>query len=127
MTRFASIDEFYTTRGGKYSGESDFGVHWYEAHDATPVPRGLLGTSGIQARFRVSVVHDTGDIYAIKFWDNTVELLGTIPTHCDAPDFRSHPAECAYEITDKLFEGWAQDGAKPLSWIRERILDAVRA
>lgn len=105
-TRFANIAAFYEARGGARSGESDFGVQWLETKGGP--------------RHRVSVVHDTGDVYAKNLIDETVELLGTIPGNC-SPSGLTHEAHvCAYEKADKLFAGWS-DEQRPLSWIRERL------
>lgn len=110
---WASIDAFYADRGGATSGESDFGVGWIGDH-AFP-------------RWRVSVVHDTGDVYAIEAGTGRVELLATLEHDCDRQGDglrRPHngPA-CAYAIGDQLLEGWAETPQKTLSWARAKLSD----
>lgn len=107
---FHNVNLFYIARGGHDSGECDFGVWWYdEGH-----PKGPF--------YRVSVVHDTGDVYARNAWDESVELLGTFEPNCVDPRVAMHHSPtCAYEQAERCFEGWADGGSKPLSWIIERL------
>lgn len=113
---YDSLDAFYAARGGAFSGEADYGSWWLD--EAQPL-RG--------PRYRVSVVHDTGDVYAINFWSQTIELLATLTPHECRPNGLKHAATCAYTRADQLLDGWAAETAsKPLSWVRER-LQAVEA
>ena len=78
-------------------------------------------------RWRVSVVDDTGDVYAFKEPGEPAMLLGTILVtdadhECARPGHRiSHPA--TYCAADRLFEGWASGGSlgQPLHWFAERL------
>ena len=71
---YPSLDQFYDWRGGRHSGEADFGeFNWDDA--IKPDPR---ESQAHQGRLQVALVHDTGDLYAV---DNSgqgpVLLLGT--------------------------------------------------
>ena len=75
---YPSLDQFYDWRGGRHSGESDYGgFNWDDA--IKPAPRESQAQRG---RLRVALVHDTGDLYAA---DNSgqgpVLLLGTFQQH----------------------------------------------
>ncbi len=107
--RFATIHDFYTARGGERSGESDFGAWWTDGRE--PRPRG--------PRYRVSVVHYTGDVYAVNHWTGEVELLGSVgPTDC--PDGMDHDADCPYALVEASLKGWAEE-RRDLDWARERL------
>jgi hypothetical protein len=111
VIRFDTIEAFYEARGGARSGESDFGVWWSRPHTTYP-------------RFRVSVVHDTGDIYAYNETTRAVELLGTLSHSCDVSDsVTRHPATCAYTIADEVLEGWANaiGSRESLRWVTDRL------
>ena len=58
---YPSLEQFYDGRGGRHSGESDFGeFNWDDAINPDP------GESQAQrGRLRVALVHDTGDLYAV--------------------------------------------------------------
>lgn len=117
MRKFANIDAFYAERGGERSGECDFGVWNYS--DAE-------GCTRRWPRFRVSVVHDTGDVYALNFASLTVLLLGTLPAGRCEPHGLRRGEGCVYDVADELFAGWADEGGKPLSWFVARLpLEAV--
>jgi hypothetical protein len=94
---FDTIDEFYDRRGGRYSGESDFGVHWHDSGRSWP-------------RYRVSVVRDTGDIYAIDQAHGKVELLGTVPPRPDP-----------YAAAEEQLDGWSNVEVFDLDWVRRRV------
>ena len=111
--RFANIVEFYDKRGGKLSGEVDFGVWWWEENK--------------NVAHRVSWVADTGDVYAVNQVKGTVELLGkTAPcTHGYHPIGK--PIDCAGRAeSERLLDGWAEECGKPdsLAWARERMAGA---
>jgi hypothetical protein len=95
LALYLSIDSFYDMRGGRFSGESDFGVHW---RDGKQWPR-----------YRVSVVRDTGDVYAINHQTGAVELLGNVG------------AEDTYAIAEKVLHGWATVTPLELDWVRARL------
>jgi hypothetical protein len=61
LTNFESVDVFYEARGGRLSGELDFGVWWRKVRGNAP--------------FRISFIEDTGDIYAVNLWSHEVTLL----------------------------------------------------
>jgi hypothetical protein len=111
--RFDSIAAFYTARGGARSGESDFGVMWHRGHTTFP-------------NFRVTVIHDTGDIYTTNMTTGAVEVLGTVghTKLCANIANGAHDAElCAYPITERLLEGWTDHihDVDSLGWIRDRL------
>lgn len=92
---YKSIDEFYDERGGRFSGENDFGVHWRD---------------GGSVRYRVSAVHETGDVYATS--GSLTLLLGTVPTHdrglTHNPEFGGAcRGGCAYTEAERRLDGWA--------------------
>jgi hypothetical protein len=115
--RFDSLDAFYARRGGRHSGEADYGVFWHRGYTTYP-------------NFRVSVVHDTGDVYALNLTTNAVEVLGTLDHVNLCANLRNgaHDAElCAYPIAERLFEGWTDHihESNSLAWIRARLAAAV--
>ena len=93
--RFESIAAFYEMRGGEWSGESDFGVHWTDGRD--------------WPRHRVSVVEETGDVYAINSSTGEVELLGNVG-HMDA-----------YRHAENVLFGWSDPEITELDWARGRL------
>ena len=118
--RWPTMQRFYDERGGERSGESDFGVHnWAN-------PLAYRATSN--DRWRVSVVDETGDVYAFKEPGEPVMLLGTIlVTDADHEYARNRRHPISYPATycaaDRLFEGWASGGSlgQPLHWFAERL------
>lgn len=109
---FMNEDEFYAERGGKLSGEQDYGVHWRSGN-------GLIG----HPRYRISVVHDTGDVYA-EATDGTIVLLTTLDHGCvmNGLFHGGGPAPCPYEIGERVFAGWAEVCGQPNSyeWFKAR-------
>ena len=118
--RFDSIEVFYDARGGRYSGESGFGV--FNRDDLGVRLRQRLESSGSglvfiphgEPNYRVSYVHDTGDFYAVEGRFETtaqVALLGSVGPGHEEPEVCMH------------FADWAQgDGpGRPFSWFVERI------
>ena len=114
-----NIQAFYDERGGERSGEADFGVHHWTNHNhnrATALDR-----------WRVSVVADTGDVYAIDRLGGELLLLGAlVSTEADQPQAGNshrvaHPA--IYSVANRVFEGWTEgDGAgRNLGWFTDRI------
>ncbi len=114
QTRYPSIDAFYADRGGERSGESDFGCWW--------TARGGLSRGPF---FRVSVVHETGDLYAINLTTGEVELLGSwgADPNCTGRLGLRHTEACAYSVADRVLDGWAyrEKSGMSLAWVRERI------
>ena len=114
-----NIQAFYDKRGGERSGEADFGVH----HWANPNHNRATAFD----RWRVSVVADTGDVYAIDRLGGEVMLLGTLAsTEANQPQARdnhraAYPA--IYSVANRVFEGWAEGGGagRNLGWFGERI------
>ena len=101
MNKYASIEEFYSkNEARRRSGEADYGVWW------TNGPR--------WPTWRVSYVRDTGEVYAVALnaGPGGVEILGTVP-----PDAGPY----YYRTLDKLLDGWAEEGGRPISWVRERL------
>ncbi len=116
---WANIQAFYDERGGERSGEADFGVH----HWTNPNHSSATAFD----RWRVSVVADTGDVYATDRLGGEVMLLGTlVSTEADQPQAgnsnrAAFPA--LYSVANRVFEGWTEgDGAgRNLVWFAERI------
>lgn len=92
-----TMQAFYADRGGLRSGETDYGVWWWDGTPAQGEPS------------RVSWVHDTGDVYAIRQRSGVVRLLGTIPTA---------------EQTERALDGWADvcGTTASMEWVRTRML-----
>lgn len=93
--QYASIREFDADRGGERSGESDYGCWHYDAYGQFgPVLGNEVGNETLQVgdgefivinagrnkRIRVSVVDETGDVYALQFGNGVerVALLGNL-------------------------------------------------
>ena len=110
---YPSLDQFYDCRGGRHSGEADFGgFNWDDA--IKPDPRESQAQRG---RLRVALVHDTGDLYAVdNLGQGPVLLLGTFQQH----RYR--------EQVEQRLADWAEgDGpGRPRSWFRDRICLACR-
>ena len=114
-----NIQAFYDERGGEHSGEADFGVH----HWTNPNHNRATAFD----RWRVSVVADTGDVYAIDRLGGEVLLLSTLAsTEADQPQASNshrvaYPA--IYSVANRVFEGWAKGGELgcSLGWFAERI------
>lgn len=107
LETFADVGVFYAMRGGERSGESDFGVWWYDDEQAW---------SGC---WRVSAVEATGDVYAVLERPRTrnerrgkVVLLGNL----GGPDL-------GYTKAHAALEGWEQicGAADSLSWVLDRV------
>ena len=113
------LQAFYDKRGGEHSGEADFGVH----HWTNPNHSSATGFD----RWRVSVVADTGDVYATDRLGGEVMLLGTlVSTEADPPQASksqrvAYPA--IYSVANRVFEGWTEGGGlgRNLGWFAERI------
>ena len=123
--RWPTRQAFYDQRGGERSGEGDFGVHnWAN-------PLAYRATSN--DRWRVSVVEETGDVYAFDNNSRDVLLLGTVvPTDGDSVNANRInarlPREMTYPATycaaERLFKGWANNPGslgRPLHWFAERL------
>ena len=137
-------EEFYADRGGARSGESDFGM-WH--HDdiglfSTPVDMAIRGeTMQIgedelmviiaerNNRIRVSVVDETGDVYAVQYGigDGRACLLGNLGVKTPRTRKRENIRDIGptYEKAESVFEGWAsgEDGkpGKGMSWFINRL------
>ncbi len=142
MKHYATIDEFYDDRGGRYSGECDFGVwHWDDCGifsggttDEIDVERTrfagqdlLMLRAARNSRIRVSVVDETGDVYAIRsgLGEDRVVLLGNLGVTNSWKSGRGDRRDIGpvYERAEQLFEGWAHAKGlgRGLSWFIERI------
>ena len=125
VVRFDNIASFYAARGGRFSGESNYGV--YNKNDMgldlqaqAPVPEsGLVFVPFGEPDYRVSHVHDTGDFYAVENrFDSTAQvlLLGSVG-----------PGTALGKVDEHLVD-WARgDGpGRPFSWFVERIASFPR-
>ena len=114
-----NIQAFYDERGGERSGEADFGVHNW----ANPNHNRATAFD----RWRVSVVADTCDVYAIDRLGGELLLLGILAsTEADQPQASksqrfAYPA--IYNVANRVFEGWTEGGGlgRNLGWFAERI------
>ena len=136
MKVYANKDGFYTERGGRWSGELDYGV-WHvddigvdaatrsrravSRHSVTlgGHPAAMISASG-SGRYTVSLVEDTGDVYAWRDDDTPLALIANLP---GTPESRRDTAE-------KLLSGWAKicpgrGMGKPLSWFVGRLADHI--
>ena len=109
MMIYPNAEEFYNARGGVGSDELDFGVWW---KGVVPFPR-----------YRLSVVHNTGDLYAIDQSRYEVELLATFGPPKAACNARNH-SNCGWERAETILKGWAAvcGTADSLGWVRQQIL-----
>lgn len=114
---FPTIRAFYDQRGGGTHGECDFGVWWYSIESADGQRRGPF--------YRVSVVHDTGDVYALNQWSKEVQLLTTIAPSRSCSGIGKHLPSCCYETAEEIFAGWADGGSKPIEWARGRARGVI--
>ncbi len=134
---YETVQEFYADRGGEHSPECDYGV-WNKddmllfsagPHRVRPqdIGGGLVTFSAASGnRLRVSVVQESGDVYAAEAHGKRVALLGNVGL--SEPNWGeksfSDRSE-VYERADKVFEGWATDDdrslGRPVSWFVERL------
>ena len=121
---YATVDDFYEDRGGRHSDEADYGVSNYD-------DLGLFRVGNVVSYpvVRVSVVEETGDVYARSLsGEFGVALLGNLgignPT---ATKYRSlSESGPVYTVADECFAEWESNpdgGGRPLSWFLERIGD----
>lgn len=104
MNTYPNIEAFYSEdEARRRSGESDYGV-WWTNEQRWPT-------------WRVSYVQATGEVYAVQLQGmGRVEVLGVVP-----PD----QEEIYYRTLDKLLAGWSEEGARSISWVRERLGQAT--
>ena len=142
MYRWDTIKDFYADRGGEFSGEQDMGVwHWDDVQifdyprrisaDRQPVTVEVADESYLAFtatgtdRVRVSVVAETGDVYALRFKTGEVALLGNIGlTDPERGLSNSRERSPAYIQADVLIGGYTQESGPlgcPLSWFIERL------
>ncbi len=144
IKHYRSDEEFYADRGGARSGESDFGM-WH--HDdiglfSTPGDMAIRGetvqvsddefiviSAARNNRIRVSVVDETGDVYAVQYGigNGRACLLGNLGVKTPRARKRESIRDIGptYEKAESAFEGWArsEDGkpCKGMSWFIERL------
>ena len=106
---FTNSEEFYEARGGRWSAEREFGVRnrndldWDHGRYATGKD------------IRVSVVENTGDVYAQGGIGNThpVALLGAVDVEA---------REDVYQEAEMLLRSSEENaGGLPLSWFMEKL------
>ena len=111
-TTYRTLEEFYAAdERRRQSGEADYGVNW------------TMGmTQVVRARYRVSYVRTTGELYSVKSDGGNVTILGTFP-----PD-EAGPGEIYYHSLDAVLEGWPEQGGQPggLQWVRDRLAQSDR-
>ena len=142
--QYASVDAFYEDRGGRFSGEMDFGVWNYDdcglfsARADTDIEgeKTELGGEEIfvvsargNSRITVSVVDDTGDVYAVQhgLGEGRVVLLGNLGAESPTDRKRLSNGDIGptYELAKSVFVGWAtsEDGSfgRGMSWFINRL------
>ena len=142
ITLFSSIDEFYNKQGGRLSGECDFGV-WnfddielFSPRTDWPIEQETIeiGDEDVtvmradrNSRITVSVVDETGDVYAIQhgIGEGRVALIGNVGV--TNPNFQkfSRDRGPVYDRAEELLDGWAETpGAglgRGISWFINRL------
>lgn len=141
---YPSIDAFYEDRGGRFSGESDFGVWNYDdcglfsgrVDPDIETEAAELGGEEVfvvrasrNSRMTVSVVDDTGDVYAVQhgIGEGRVVLLGNLGVKSPPGRQRKNISDIGptYELAERVFAGWAmsEDGSfgRGISWFIERL------
>ena len=142
MHLWDTIRDFYTERGGEFSGEQDMGVwHWDDTQifdyprrispDRQPVAvevadeTYLAYTATGSDRVRVSVVAETGDVYALRFKTGEIALLGNVGiTDPERGLSNSKERSPVYIQADALLGDYTQESGplgRPLSWFVNRL------
>ena len=103
MTKtYKNIDEFYAeNEERRQSGEADYGVWWTEPGHSWP-------------RWRVSYVHNTGELYAVQLTGGKVKVMGVVPPDDD---------RIYYRTLDRILEGWADviHDLGSLDWVQAKL------
>ena len=109
--KYDSIQDFYQERGGLFAQEKDYGVN---NTDANP--------NQIQ-RYQVSVVADTGDVYAHQiYYPRDAYLLGQIPGADDPLNRAPSALPPVYNEADRIFKGWNEGAAgQSLEWFYRKL------
>ena len=142
MQRWDTIKDFYAERGGEFSGEQDMGVwHWDDIQifdyprrispDRQPATvevadeSYLAFTAESSDRMRVSIVAETGDVYALRLKTEEVALLGNVGiTDPERGLSGSRERSPVYIQADTLIGDYTQEGGplgRPLSWFVNRL------
>ena len=142
MLLWDTVRDFYVERGGEFSGEQDMGVwHWDDIQifdfprrispDRQPATvevadeTYLAYTATRSDRARVSVVAETGDVYAMRFKTGEVALLGNGGiTDLERGLSNSRERSPVYIQADALTEDYTQESGllgRPLSWFFNRL------
>ena len=139
---FPSIDAFYNEQGGRASGECDFGVwHWddiglFSSRTEWPLEEEVIELdediltvtrADRNSRIRVSVVDETGDVYATQsgVGEGRVALLGNVGV--GNPDFRTPGKDRGpvYDRAEELLGGWEKTPGgrlgRGISWFINRL------
>ena len=145
MHRWDTIRDFYTERGGEFSGEQDMGVwHWDDIQifdyprrispDRQPATVEVADESYLaytatgSDRVRVSVVAEIGDVYAMRFKTGEVALLGNVGiTDPERGLSNSRERSPVYIHADTLIGDYTQESGplgRPLSWFASRLGDS---
>ena len=142
MHLWDTVRDFYVERGGEFSGEQDMGVwHWDDIQifdyprrispDRQPATvevadeSYLAYTAESSDRVRVSVVAETGDVYAMRFKTGEVALLGNVGiTDPKRGLGGSREKSPVYIHADTLIGDYTQESGplgRPLSWFVNRL------
>lgn len=139
MKLFNSIDDFYNSNGGRLSGECDMGVWHWDDRGYFAIPQGMEPPSNMQSgsigsesvylysatandRVRVSVVAETGDVYACRLTRGTILLLGNVRMK-DPERGMGRRRSPVYDHADFFIGEYAHSSSlgRPLSWFVERL------
>ena len=136
---YESMNEFYNDRGGRRSGECDYGVwHRDDMMLFATAPRTLSGvamgefgtvySAEHNKMVRVSVVAETGDVYAFELSGQRAALIGNVGLADEQWDTRPiQERSPVYERTDEVLANWADltgGLGQELSWFVNRLADA---
>ncbi len=136
---YESMHEFYCDRGGRMSGECDYGVWHYgdmmlfttAPRAVSGVPMGEFGTvysAERSRRVKVSVVAETGDVYAFELSGHRAALIGNVGLADKQWGTRPiRERSPVYERADVVLPNWADMSGglgQELSWFVNRLADA---
>jgi len=102
LKTYPNIEAFYAeNKERRHSGEADYGAWWTEPGHSWP-------------RWRVSYVHNTGEVYAVQLTGGKVKVLGVVPPDND---------RIYYCTLDRILEGWADVIHEPgsLDWVQAKL------
>jgi len=102
LKTYPSIEAFYAeNEERRRSGEADYGVWWTEPGRPWP-------------KWRVSYIHNTGEVYAVQLNGGEVRVLGIIPPDDDV---------FYYQTLNGVLDGWADviQELGSLQWVQDTL------